>query len=276
MLRLITEQEILSLNASEQLALARRFTGESAFERVQLGRTLLVLHDTGNYRVGGFRSVLHLGLGVEPDTLRECLRITFLLRRLPLTCVAVESSELSWLKLLILLRKIHPDTEKSWVEQAKFLDEAGLEKLERQGRPMYQEEWIDLKRHLPITEFQDDLQRAVWESFHPPLSDEDCFRIFGLFHSCKIEYGGLVWEPRTLRGAASLVACIWRGTDLQRADYVYWYNAFQDQPAFSQLVGAELRRLYEIREILLAHPLIGSIEPDLEPYAGYPYDWPRG
>jgi hypothetical protein len=274
--RLTTEQEILSLDASEQLALARRFTGESAFERVQLGRAVLALHNTGNYRVGGFRSVLHLGLGVEPDTLRECLRITFLLRRLPLTCAAVESGQLSWPKLLILLRKIHPDTEKSWLEPAKLLDEAGLEKLERQGRPMYQEEWIDLKRHLPITEFQDELQRAVWESFPPPLSDGDCFQLFGLLHSCKIEYGGLVWEPRTLRGSASLVACIWRGKDLQRADYAYWYNSFQDQPAFAQMVGAELRRLYEIREILMSHPLIGSIKPDLQAYPGYPYDWPRG
>lgn len=277
---LISEEVIATMSASEQLELARRFVGSEAAERVQLGRCLLTMHTSHNYQRCGFRSVLHTDLDVDPETIRQCLRITFLLRRLPLVCKAVESGELSWGALLSLLRQAQPETEHFWLERARQVADNELEKLVRRelkkGRMITQIEWSRLEAELPLTQFEDSLQRAVCENFHPPMSDEDCLLLFGVLHNCCIDYDSISWAPQTQRGAASLLADIWKGTDTARSNYTYWYWGWLHKPEpFSLLTGDALVRLEEIRAQLESHPAIGSVVPEADE-GDWPDSWPFG
>jgi len=123
---------IAQLSRPRQLELARGAAGQVLQSKIVLGRCLLVMQRSRAYEALGCSSLRQYAvneLGLSKREVREVLLAAGRLEDLPLLTQAVESNSISWSKLQVLLPRINPQNEATWLDRANQLSVHELEKL---------------------------------------------------------------------------------------------------------------------------------------------------
>lgn len=119
----------LSDHALDQVA--RQAARSLALSKLQAGRVMLAMEQTGLPKRLGYKNALHYFklAGARYVEARECKRVARGCEQLPILRAAAETGRIGWTNLREVVRVANPETERDWLDKCKLHTSKEVQKM---------------------------------------------------------------------------------------------------------------------------------------------------